>query len=82
MVIMGTTVSEASRCCPNTVHFSRTSSVLSPIEILGEMYRASAHGLNELIATVSPTAESLARRVLLPSRPPGVDRISDCGYLR
>ena len=29
-----------------------------PDEILGEMYRASAHGLNELIATVSPTARS------------------------
>ncbi len=28
-------------------------------EILGEMYRASAHGLNELIATVSPTARAL-----------------------
>ena len=28
-------------------------------EILGEMYRASAHGLNELIATVSPTARVL-----------------------
>ena len=27
-----------------------------PDEILGEMYRASAHGLNDLIATVSPTA--------------------------
>ena len=31
-----------------------------PDEILGEMYRASAHGLNELIATVSPTAKLLA----------------------
>ena len=28
-------------------------------EILGEMYRTSAHGLNELIATVSPTARVL-----------------------
>ena len=28
-------------------------------EILGEMYRASAHGLNDLIATVSPTARVL-----------------------
>jgi hypothetical protein len=28
-------------------------------ETLGEMYRASAHGLNELIATVSPTARAL-----------------------
>ena len=27
--------------------------------MLGEMYRASAHGLNELIATVSPTARAL-----------------------
>jgi hypothetical protein len=27
-----------------------------PDEILGELYRANAHGLNELIATVSPTA--------------------------
>ena len=35
-----------------------------PDEILGEMYRASAHGLNELIATVSPTA-----RVLLAGPP-------------
>jgi hypothetical protein len=26
---------------------------------IGEMYRASAHGLNELIATVSPTAKAL-----------------------
>ncbi len=51
-------------------------------EILGEMYRASSHGLNELIATVSPTSRSLARRVLLPSRPPCVDRFSDCGNLR
>ncbi len=30
-----------------------------PDELLGEMYRASAHGLNELIATVSPTARAL-----------------------
>ena len=30
-----------------------------PDEMLGEMYRASAHGLNELIATVSPTAKVL-----------------------
>ena len=28
-------------------------------QTLGEMYRASAHGLNELIATVSPTARAL-----------------------
>ena len=28
-------------------------------EILGEMYRASAHGLNKIIATVSPTARVL-----------------------
>src|SRR5579859_5956075 len=28
-------------------------------EVLGEMYRASAHGLDELIATVSPTARVL-----------------------
>jgi hypothetical protein len=28
-------------------------------QMLGEMYRASAHGLNELIATVSPTARAL-----------------------
>jgi hypothetical protein len=27
--------------------------------MLGEMYRASAHGLNDLIATVSPTARAL-----------------------
>ena len=40
--------------------------------ILGEMYRASAHGLNELIATVSPTRSKivyLLAAVLLPSRP-------------
>jgi hypothetical protein len=30
-----------------------------PDEILGEMYRASAHGLDQLIATVSPTARAL-----------------------
>ena len=30
-----------------------------PDEMLGEIYRASAHGLNELIATVSPTARVL-----------------------
>ena len=30
-----------------------------PDEILGKMYRSSAHGLNELIATVSPTARVL-----------------------
>ena len=30
-----------------------------PDEMLGEMYRASAHGLNELIATVSPAARAL-----------------------
>ena len=30
-----------------------------PDEMLGEMYRASTHGLNELIATVSPTARAL-----------------------
>src|SRR5450432_967371 len=28
-------------------------------QMLGEMYRASPHGLNELIATVSPTARVL-----------------------
>jgi hypothetical protein len=28
-------------------------------QLLGEMYRADAHGLNELIATVSPTARAL-----------------------
>jgi len=28
-------------------------------QLLGEIYRASAHGLNELIATVSPTARAL-----------------------
>jgi hypothetical protein len=28
-------------------------------QMLGELYRASAHGLNELIATVSPTARAL-----------------------
>jgi hypothetical protein len=30
-----------------------------PDEILGKMYRSSAHGLNELIATVTPTARAL-----------------------
>jgi hypothetical protein len=30
-----------------------------PDEMLGEMYRASAHGLAELIATVPPTARAL-----------------------
>ena len=30
-----------------------------PDETLGEMYRASAHGLREIIATVSPTARAL-----------------------
>jgi hypothetical protein len=30
-----------------------------PDEILGKMYRASAHGLNEVIATISPTARAL-----------------------
>jgi hypothetical protein len=30
-----------------------------PDEILGEMYRASAHGLNELIATIPPMARAL-----------------------
>ena len=43
-----------------------------PDEMLGEMYRASAHGLNELIATVSPKARALLavycyRRVHLAS---------------
>ena len=28
-------------------------------QMLGEMYRASAHGLNQLIATVSPAARAL-----------------------
>jgi hypothetical protein len=28
-------------------------------QMLGELYRASAHGLNDLIATVSPTARAL-----------------------
>ncbi len=28
-------------------------------QMLGELYRASAHGLSELIATVSPTARAL-----------------------
>jgi hypothetical protein len=30
-----------------------------PDEALGQIYRASAHGLNELIATVAPTARAL-----------------------
>src|SRR5580765_8783834 len=30
-----------------------------PDEVLGEMYRANAHGLNELIATISPAARVL-----------------------
>ena len=30
-----------------------------PDEVLGQIYRASAHGLNELIATVAPTARAL-----------------------
>ena len=30
-----------------------------PDEILGEMYRANANGLNQLIATISPTARVL-----------------------
>jgi hypothetical protein len=30
-----------------------------PDETLGEMYRASAHGLSQIIATVSPTARVL-----------------------
>jgi len=43
-----------------------------PDEILGKMYRASAHGLSELIATVSPRARALLavycyRRVHLAS---------------
>jgi hypothetical protein len=43
-----------------------------PDEMLGEMYRASVHGLSELIATVSPTARVLLamycyRRVHLAS---------------
>jgi hypothetical protein len=43
-----------------------------PDEMLGEMYRASAHGLSKLIATVSPTARVLLavycyRRVHLAS---------------
>jgi hypothetical protein len=41
-------------------------------QLLGEMYRANAHGLNELIATVSPAARALLaiycyRRVHLAS---------------
>ena len=51
-------------------------------ELLGEMYRTSAHGLHELIATISPTSKSLARSVLLPPRPPCFDRTSDRGNLR
>jgi hypothetical protein len=30
-----------------------------PDEMLGKLYRSSAHGLDELIATVSPTARAL-----------------------
>jgi hypothetical protein len=30
-----------------------------PDEMLGKMYRSSSHGLNELIATVPPTARAL-----------------------
>jgi hypothetical protein len=30
-----------------------------PDEMLGDLYRANAHGLNELIATVSPTARGV-----------------------
>jgi hypothetical protein len=30
-----------------------------PDDMLGDLYRANAHGLNELIATVSPTARVL-----------------------
>ena len=56
-MLTGTTsVSETSRCCLNTV--SWTTPVLSLIKCWGEMYRADAHGLNELIATVSPTTRA------------------------
>lgn len=30
-----------------------------PVETLGQIYRASAHGLSELMATVSPTTRAL-----------------------
>ncbi len=44
-------------------------------QTLGEMYRASAHGLNRLIATIAPGA------VLLPPRPSNFDRIGERGNL-
>jgi hypothetical protein len=39
----------------------RVEDELCPVtdQMLGELYRASAHGLNELIATVPPTARAL-----------------------
>jgi hypothetical protein len=47
----------------------------------GEMYRAGAHGLNELIATVS-NSENFACCVLLPRGPSCFDWTSDCGNPR
>jgi len=53
-----------------------------PDEMLGEMYRASPHGLSELIRNGLADGESLARRFLLPPRPPCLDRLGDRGNLR
>jgi hypothetical protein len=53
-----------------------------PDEMLGELYRASAHGLNELIATVSPTARSLLAVYCYRRAPPCFDRTGDRRNLR
>lgn len=50
-------------------------------QMIGEMYRASAQGLSELIATVSANSKGLACCVLLSPRAPCIDRTGDRGEL-
>jgi hypothetical protein len=59
MVAVGSTVPETSAMLPEhqIVHEDEPCPVSD--RTLGEMYRASPHGLNELIATVPPTARTL-----------------------
>ena len=51
-------------------------------QMLGEMYRASPHGLNELIATVSPAVRALLAVYCYRRAHLGFDRTDDRGDVR
>ena len=53
-----------------------------PEKVLGEMYRANPHGLNELIVSVPADGAGHAGDVLLPARASRFDRFGDRRDLR